>query len=308
MGKFTLSDALAVGTTGAAVAGSFAKGMRYDPNADKPKLFEPIRRPDVGSPTLERQLADIDRDTASYARMFSEKGSDPGARSLSLLELNRQKMEGKGDVYGEHDKLLVQQRIAGDATINAAEEGNINRINAFETAKQERDIEGATRAQDAAYEAIQSGVDYVGAKNADTRNQEVLKKQADNRITILKADMKQKWLANMTVAMGGYDNALQAWKENEDEFYKPFDDMYSEGYKPEEAFIPDTGDQENSESIKSFESNEILKPEVVGEPNSYSFQKEANVEVPETGPYAENLYPRKFINRLRKYWTDRINN
>jgi hypothetical protein len=316
MAKFTVSDALAAVTTGIGVAGSFSDGMKYNPHGDKPKLFQPIRRPDVGSPTLHAQLADLDSDTASTARMFGRSGSDAGLRGLSQLELNRQKMEGKQAIYGEHDKLLTTQRIEGDRAINAANEGNVNRTNKHLTDLVERDKEGALNAQDYAYEAIQSGVDYAGAKDANTRDDAVKTKQANNRITILKASMKQNFLASMTPTMGSYDKALEAWNAQEEEAYKPFNAMYSKGYEPEETSVADgtvgadgfpvkTEGQSPSASVdieKAKASGDAgVAKSVTGNPIK-SYIPNPNRSVKSTNGVAKTLNPKKTLAELRKYW------
>lgn len=229
--KFTTSDALALGTTAVSAVGSFSEGLKYNPNADKPKLFTPFVRPSVGDPNLDRHLRDIDQKNASARRAIRDTtGSDTNAGTRGILAANEQAEGVKSKVYGQHATLIEQQEQQAAATINQGKQFNVSNENRFRERRQDRDVEDTRRVREAAKESLESGIEYASDRDAFYRDAAVKEKQGNARIDMVRQKQKDNFIASMTPHMT-YQGAVEAWDAQVDQLNADvYDKMYSFNY------------------------------------------------------------------------------
>lgn len=192
--KFTTSDALAIGTAATSLVGSFSPALRYDPNAGKPRLFNPIVRPSVGDPNLDRNLRDIDAGQASSNRALRDvTGSDQNAGILGILQNQENRNKARSTAFAKHADLIELQEQRGADTRNLAERYNLDREFQFDTTKQATDVQDTRRVREAAKTSLQSGLKYVAGRDAFFADSGAKEKQANTAIDLSITKSMMDW-------------------------------------------------------------------------------------------------------------------
>ena len=234
---FTGSDMISAATTLTGIGASFGEGLKYDPNADKPAIYNPTVSAPVGDPNYDRYINDIERNTSTTQRKSREfAGSDTNKGILGILEADRQGLEAKSRVNARHSDMLIQQRQREEDIRNEAKRAEVAGENRFRERSQDRDVRGSERAQDAAKGAIESGAQYFADKDANERNARVLERQANDRLDIVRRQERTNFDANYLPTLG-VEATEALWESRKEERDKFYEGKYGNVYGTRDAYL-----------------------------------------------------------------------
>jgi hypothetical protein len=249
--KFTGSDAIALGTTAISTVGSLMNGLKYEPDADKPKVYNPIVTPAVGDPNYDRYINEIEKNKSTTSRKIRDNsGSDTNKGILGLLEADRQGLEAKNRVQTRHSDMLRTQTEKRDAILSEAERINVEGENRFRERKQDRDVRGAERAQDAAKGALESSGQYFVDKFAAQKSSEVLERQANDRIDIVRRQERTNFDATY-LPLYGPEKTAALWEDRKEETDKFYEGKYGNVYGTRDAYLAEQAKLAKEEKLKN---------------------------------------------------------